>query len=125
MRIKELERGSLHVGMFKRWNVRRAPTPSRSERAKEAAPPRFFVSVASTRLAVGVSRLFAAVARESASVASKGFIEADCGQEGNWVRADDFEGVGRTALGEGMWAGRQGSVPEQQSHYSRSVPIVK
>jgi hypothetical protein len=90
-----------------------------------APTPRFFVSVASTGFRFCVSRLFAALARESASVASKGLMGAICLQKGNWVRADDFEGVRRTARGEGMWAGHQKSVPEQQSHYSRSVPIVK
>jgi hypothetical protein len=73
VRRKELGRGSFEgwkVGRFEDWEVRE-PTPG------------FFVSVASTGLRFGVSRLFAAHARESASVASKGFMGAVCWQEGN------------------------------------------
>ena len=116
--VRELKRG------------RRDPTQRRGEHRGSAEvgghpTPRFFVSVASTGLRFGVSRLFAALARESVGVASKGFMGADCWQEGNWVRADDFGGVRRTARGEGMKGWAPKSVPEQQGHYSRSVPIVK
>jgi hypothetical protein len=112
---KGLGRGSfegLKVGRFEGWEVREHT-------------PWFFVSIASTGLRFSVSLLFAALARWSVSVASGRFTNAGCWQKGNWERADGFEGVRRTARGEGMWAGRQGSVPEQPSHYSRSVPIVK
>jgi len=95
--------------------------------AKVAAPPTpgFFVSVASTGVRFPVSLLFAALARESASVASKGFTDADCWQEGNWMRADDFGGVRRTARRERMNGGHERTVPTQQNHYSKSVLIVK
>ena len=96
--------------------------------------PRFFVSVASTGLRFFVSRLFAALARGSASVASKRFTDGDCSREGNWWGWTETGGGRRTARGEGMrgWhpppprlRRAEGSVPEQRSHYSRSVPIVK
>jgi hypothetical protein len=115
------------------WELKRGgcdPTQRRGEHrgsaeVGEIPTSRFFVSVASTGFRFPVSLLFAALARRTVSVASKGFTDVGCWQEGNWMRADDFEGVRRTARGEGMWAGHQKSVPEQQSHYSRSVPIVK
>jgi hypothetical protein len=97
--VRELKRGG------------RDPTQRRGEHrgsaeVGEIPTPRFFVSVASTGFKFSVSLLLAALARRTASVASKGFTDVDCWQEGNWMRADDFEGVRRTARGEDMrgWA---------------------
>jgi hypothetical protein len=67
--------------------------------------PVFLVSVASTGVRFTVSLLFAALARESASVASKGFTDVDCWQEGNWRGWVGADGVRRTARREGMKAG--------------------
>jgi hypothetical protein len=115
VRGKELRRGSFEgwkVGRFEGWEVR-------------GPAPWFLVSVASTGLRFGVSRLFAALARRAVSVASKGFTETDCWLEGNCVRADDFGEVRGTARCEGMKREARKTVPEQRSYYNRSVPIVK
>jgi hypothetical protein len=55
--------------------------------------PAFLVSVAAKGVSHAVSLLFATVAGESISVATKGLTQANCGREGNFVRSSDFEGV--------------------------------
>ena len=65
----------------------------------------FFVSVASTGFNLGVSLLFAALTRETISVAAKGLTREMCRRESNWVGLEAFEGVSRTARRASM-AGR-------------------
>jgi hypothetical protein len=67
--------------------------------------PHFLVSVASKGFRLAVSLFFATLGRKSASVASKGFTDAFCWQESNWMRCDDLEGVRSTARRESMKGG--------------------
>jgi hypothetical protein len=55
--------------------------------------PLFFVSVASKGVRSAVSLLFATLAREPISIASKGFIGAWYWREGNLARPNDLGGV--------------------------------
>jgi hypothetical protein len=68
------------------------------------ATPVFLVSAASKGFSFAVSSLFTTVARGFISVAAKGFMVADCWQEGNDMGWGDFEGVRSKIVGTlGGW----------------------
>ncbi len=86
----------------------------------------FFVSVASKGLSSAVSLLFATLAGRSISVAAKGLTMTKCWQESNWVGAEDFEGVRRTAWQARMVRGAQrdradSTTPLYQYRYNMSM----